>query len=164
MKLILLLVFTLSATFAIAQEQPPQKNNVNKPQLERKNIGQGKPRLFQKSSATSTATAPKPIRLNWEKVFSDSKAGDTLVFPYHDGDLKALVITRTRRNDQLTIMNLKVVNYQNSFMRLIRTHYDGKVEYHGLVHHPSYSDALELKSGKGDIFFEIKAQSDIINE
>lgn len=165
MRPLIMMVFVLVTYNGLAQQvrdtiKPPQQKAP-----ERKTMGAGKPTLFAKSSSgkklQANSAAPK---ISLDNIFRQSAIGDTLTFPFSGGKLEALIITNTRRGDALHMMNLKVVNYDNAMMRLVRSVVDNKVVYRGMVHHPGYSDALIMKSDNGNAWFEPVNQSDIINE
>lgn len=165
MKPLIMMLFVL-ATYNVAAQQvrdtlkpPPQKA------LQRKTMGEGKPTLFSRPSSNKKLQANSaPAKISLENIFQHSKIGDTLRFPFNGNQLDALIITNTRRSDALHMMNLKVVNYDNAMMRLVRSVIDDKVRYRGMVHHPGYSDALIMKSENGNAWFEPANQSDVINE
>jgi hypothetical protein len=161
MKRLVVLVFVLCALHSYAQHPP--KDNQQKKIPDRKNIGSGKPLLFTKATTkTIQAAAPLP-KINTQQAFLKS-TGDTLRFAHAGGDLIAVVLFKAKKNDFVTIMNLKVINYENAFMRLTRSTLNNKLKFRGLVHHPSYSDALVLRSAGGVDYFETTDQSKVVNE
>lgn len=157
------LVLSVFCMLNCAAQQVPKDNNSSKKIPDRKNIGAGKPQLFSKPASKSLqpSLAPKPVNLG--SAFLKS-AGDTVRFAFTGGDMIAVVIAKSRRNEFVTVMNLRVINYENAFMRLTKSTLNNELQFRGMVHHPSYSDALVLKFNGGAGYFETTDQSDVINE
>jgi hypothetical protein len=164
-----LALFICTALSARGQ-QPPEKQKQLQIPKDRKDAGVGKPALFSRSLGKKDAQAGTPLRQKniypvLKQLFADANIGDSIELPFGDAQiLRGVIMSINRKDKQFTSINVKVINYQNAIMRIAEDRKRGASIFTGIVHHPDFSDGLQLRTENNEAFFTSAAQFNIINE